>query len=120
MTGQRTTTVSDTTVDGSIDSDESSWSGVRFGLHAPTEVLGWGTTIIGATFCAHSSALRLGEAGNLVKCSGCSADALPIPLCAVPTGEVAVVANFCAALQPEHMLVPDCDGGPFPSRPRPQ
>jgi hypothetical protein len=109
-------TVSQSTVDGAIDSDHSGWTQTRLGVHAPTDLLAWNGTFDHVNFCAHARSARMGDTGNEVRCSDCDALALsPEPLCEVPNGVVVIKGNLCDALSPRP--VPDCEG-PAPPRPR--
>jgi hypothetical protein len=103
------TSISRAIVDGDVESDRAGWSSVIFGLHEPTNVVGWSSHFTGDQFCDQSKALRLGDVTN-VTCSTCELDPEEaVHPCAVPSTPPPVFTNnLCPALQkmPKHCPPP--------------
>jgi hypothetical protein len=99
-------------IDGEIESDLSSWTRVAFGLHEPTNLVGWADHVNAARFCAKTESLKFGYF-SVVDCSTCIEDGPET--CVIPPSPPKFSKNYCPVLK----KAPACKE-PLPVRRHPE
>jgi hypothetical protein len=111
------TQVTETQLDGYLELDASSLTGVRFGASQSTDLVGFVTYIDASAMCDQTRRVAL-DPGSTIRCSGCPDVSTDAPLlCSTAEAPPRLEVNKCTMFMKEP-LPPLCED-PRPSRIRP-